>query len=146
MNRAHFGPISRQRAQASPAHAAAGPRRYNAAMHDIPNRIADVLLEIEATLRTPWPLGPGPAAGQVAGQHPAILYRHAALRAMAAVGVPAAHAADPQRVPAHCQPGAGSSIYAEQCLRKNDPPTGALLECIRRFDELIAIQSAPRRH
>jgi uncharacterized protein YqcC (DUF446 family) len=36
--------------------------------------------------------------------------------------------------------------YAEQCLHKDDPPTTDLLENIRRFDELIAIQSAARHH
>ena len=51
MNRVHFRPISRHGPRTGPAHAAAGPRRYNAAMHDIPSRIADDLLEIEATLR-----------------------------------------------------------------------------------------------
>lgn len=36
--------------------------------------------------------------------------------------------------------------YAEHCLRKDDPPTTDLLENIKRFDELIAIQSAARNH
>jgi uncharacterized protein YqcC (DUF446 family) len=36
--------------------------------------------------------------------------------------------------------------YAEHCLHKDDPPTSDLLENIRRFDELIAIQSAVRHH
>ncbi len=105
MNRAHFRPISRQRAGANLAHAAAGPRRYNAAMHDFLRRIADDLLEIEVTLRRHG------RRGQV-------------------------------------RPPARSGIFdtAGQCLRRNDPPNGALLACIRRFDELIAIQSSPRRH
>ena len=90
---------------AGPAHAAAGPRRYNAAMHDIPNRIADDLLEIEATLRRQGRRG-------------------------------------------RVRPPARSGIFdtAGQCLRRNDPPTGALLACIPRFDQLIAIHSVPCRH
>jgi len=145
MNRAHFGPISRQRTQASPAHAAAGPRRYNAAMHDIPSRIADVLLEIEATLRRHgrWDRV-RPPARSLASPEPFCIDTLRFEQWLQWVLLPRM-----QQILSECRPipaRSGIFDYAEQCLRKNDPPNGALLACIRRFDELIAIQSAPRRH
>jgi hypothetical protein len=83
-------------------------------MHNIPNRIADVLLQVEATLRfeewlqwifLPW------------------------MKTILEDGKPL-----PQK--------SAISSCAEHCLHKDDPPTTDLLKNIRRFDELIAIQSA----
>jgi len=114
-------------------------------MHDIPNRIADTLLEVEATLRTHgrWDRCP-PAAEALASTQPFCLDTLRFEQWLQWVFLPRM-----QQIIADCRPlpaRSGIYSYAEHCLHKDDPQTGALLGTIRRFDELIAIQAAARRH
>jgi uncharacterized protein YqcC (DUF446 family) len=114
-------------------------------MHDIPNRIADVLLEVEATLRTHdrWDRQP-PAAESLASTQPFCIDTLRFEQWLQWIFLPRMKNILEDRSPLPRKSGIYS--YAEDCLHKDDPPTTDLLESIKRFDELIAIQSAAWRH
>jgi uncharacterized protein YqcC (DUF446 family) len=114
-------------------------------MHDIPSRIADVLLEVEATLRNHgrWD-STRPPARSLDSTQPFCIDTLRFEQWLQWVFLPRMLQilAEGRPLPAK----SGILCYAELCLHRNDPPTDALLESIRRFDELIAIQSAAHRH
>lgn len=114
-------------------------------MHDIPNRIADVLLEVEATLRRHgrWDRTRPPAVA-LASTQPFCIDTLRFEQWLQWVFLPRMQQILTERQPLPAR--SGIYVYAEHCLQKHDPPTGQLLESIRRFDELIAIQSAARLH
>jgi uncharacterized protein YqcC (DUF446 family) len=120
-------------------------RRYNAGMHDIPNRIADVLLEVEATLRTHgrWDqTRPSPRA--LDSRQPFCIDTLRFEQWLQWIFLPRMKDILEGSKPLPVKSGIFS--YAEHYLHKNDPPTTSLLVLIRRFDDLIAIQSAARPH
>jgi uncharacterized protein YqcC (DUF446 family) len=114
-------------------------------MHDIPNRIADVLLEVEAALRTngKWDRQRPPESALVSTQ-PFCIDTLRFEQWLQWIFLPRMKHILEQRRPL---PGkSGIFVYAHGYLRKNDPPTRNLLELIKRFDDLIAIQSGVNRH
>jgi uncharacterized protein YqcC (DUF446 family) len=114
-------------------------------MHDISNRIADVLLEVEATLRTSgkWEASRPPAAALVSSQ-PFCIDTLRFEQWLQWIFLPRMKQILEQNMPLPVK--SGIFVYAQESLSKREPPTGNLLALIRRFDDLIAIQSGVQRH
>jgi uncharacterized protein YqcC (DUF446 family) len=114
-------------------------------MHDIPDRIADVLLQVEAALRTggKWEAHQPPEAA-LGSPVPFCMDTLSFEQWLHWVFLPRMKRILEQRRPLPRK--SGILPYAHEYLDKNDPATDALLRQIRRFDELIAIQSAAIRH
>ena len=114
-------------------------------MHDIPNRIADVLLEVEASLRThgKWDEHK-PNANALNSTFPFCMDTLKFEQWLQWIFLPRMKDTIEQTKPLPAQ----SAIYeyAEECLHKNDPSTTALLKQLKRFDELISIQAGAVRH
>ncbi len=114
-------------------------------MHDIPNRIADVLLEVEASLRThgKWDES-RPADSDLSSTTPFCLDTLKFEQWLQWIFLPRMKDTLEQTKPLPAQ----SAIfeYAEECLHKNDPSTNALLKQLKIFDELISIQAGVLRH
>ena len=114
-------------------------------MHDIPNRIADVLLELEATLRSGgmWDRQQPPESA-LASTQPFSIDTLRFEQWLQWIFLPRMKHILEQRRPL---PGKSAIFtYAQESLLKNDPPTRNLLELVKRFDDLIAIQSGVIRH
>ena len=114
-------------------------------MHDIPNRIADVLLEVEATLRTSgkWDAYQPPREALVSAQ-PFCFDTLRFEQWLQWIFLPRMKQILEHRKPLPRK--SGILTYAQETLRKNDPPAANLLTLIKRFDDLIAIQSGARQH
>ena len=114
-------------------------------MHDIPNRIADVLLEVEATLRIngKWDES-SPDSNALASKQPFCMDTLEFEQWLQWIFLPRMKTTLEQTK----QLPAKSSIfvYAHECLQKNDPSTDSLLKLIKTFDDLIKIQSGARLH
>jgi uncharacterized protein YqcC (DUF446 family) len=112
-------------------------------MHDIPSRIADVLLQLEATLRIHhrWDRQRPPAKA-LDSRAPFCIDTLRFEQWLQWVFLPRMKEILEGSKPLPQESAIFS--YAEYCLHKNDPPTTDLLANIKRFDELIAIQSAAR--
>lgn len=114
-------------------------------MHDIPNRIADVLLEVEANLRISgkWDAYQPPQEALVSSQ-PFCFDTLRFEQWLQWIFLPRM-----KQILEHSKPlPSKSSIftYAQETLHKYDPPAANLLTLIKRFDDLIAIQSAASHH
>ena len=114
-------------------------------MHDIPNRIADVLLEVEAILRSSgkWETSRPPAAALVSSQ-PFCIDTLRFEQWLQWIFLPRMKQILEQNRPLPAK--SGILVYAQETLSRADPPTGSLLALIRRFDELIAIQAGAQLH
>lgn len=114
-------------------------------MHDIPSRIADVLLEVEATLRTSgkWEKSRPPAEALVSPE-PFCLDTLRFEQWLQWVFLPRMKKILEQKMPLPAK--SGIYVYAQAYLPRREPPTGSLLALIKRFDDLIAIQSGGQRH
>lgn len=114
-------------------------------MHDIPNRIADILLEVEANLRTSgnWN-NCRPADAALASTEPFCFDTLRFEQWLQWVFLPRMKQVLEQRKPLPSK--SGIFTYARDYLGKNDPMAGNLLNLIKRFDDLIAIQTNARRH
>ncbi len=114
-------------------------------MHDIPNRIADVLLEVEASLRThgKWDECK-PDASDLNSTIPFCMDTLKFEQWLQWIFLPRMKDTLEQTKPLPSQ--SGIFEYAEDCLRKNDPSTNTLLKQLKRFDDLISIQASVRRH
>ena len=115
-------------------------------MHDIHNRIADVLLEVEATLRVHglWDDATRPAGNALASTQPFCLDTLRFEQWLQWVFLPRMKRILEQSHPLPRK--SGILPYAHEYLDKNDPITEGLLRQIQCFDDLIAIQSAARKH
>jgi uncharacterized protein YqcC (DUF446 family) len=114
-------------------------------MHDIPNRIADILLEVEATLRTSgkWDACQPPQEA-LASPEPFCLDTLRFEQWLQWIFLPRM-----KQILEHRQPlprKSGIFAYAEGALDKDDLPAASLLAVIKRFDDLIAIQAGARPH
>lgn len=118
---------------------------YNLAMHDIPNRIADILLEVEATLRThgKWD-EESPTSHALASAQPFCMDTLSFEQWLQWVFLPRMRSTLEQTGPLPDK--SGIFAYAEEYLLKNDPSTNYLLSLIKRFDDLITLQSSAKRH
>ena len=114
-------------------------------MHDIPNRIADILLEVEATLRCSglWDARQ-PACSALNSTQPFCLDTLRFEQWLQWVFLPRM-----KHTLEHSRPlpvKSGIFVYACEYLRKSEPSTNSLLTLMKRFDDLISIQSAGGRH
>ena len=114
-------------------------------MHDIPERIADVILEIEATLRTngKWDTCQPPDSS-LASTQPFCIDTLRFEQWLQWIFLPRIKQILEQQESLPTR----SSIheYAEDYFHKNDPHTVSILALIKRFDDLIAIQAGARHH
>lgn len=114
-------------------------------MHDIPNRIADVLLEVEASLRThgKWD-EQKPETNDLSSTIPFCMDTLKLEQWLQWIFLPKMKDTLEQTksLPVH------SAIfeYAAECLHKNDPSTNSLLKQLKTFDDLISIQASVLRH
>ncbi|MEN8106757.1 MAG: YqcC family protein [Pseudomonadota bacterium] len=114
-------------------------------MHDIPARIADVLLEVEANLRTSgkWDEYQPPESTLVSAQ-PFCIDTLRFEQWLQWIFLPRM-----KNILEHSLPlpeKSGIFPYAQDYLHTHEPPARKLLTLIKRFDDLIAIQSGARRH
>ena len=114
-------------------------------MHDIPNRIADVLLEVEASLRThgKWD-DHKPDAHALNSQVPFCMDTLSFEQWLQWIFLPRMKNTIEETKPLPAK--SGIFEYAEECLHKDDPSTGNLLKLLKRFDDLITIQAGVQRH
>jgi uncharacterized protein YqcC (DUF446 family) len=114
-------------------------------MHDIHNRIADVLLEVEATLRVTdkWDRNV-PGNDALASQEPFCMDTLKFEQWLQWIFLPRMKDTLEQARPLPRESGIFN--YAEDCLHKNDPCRTKILALIKHFDELISIQSGVKRH
>jgi uncharacterized protein YqcC (DUF446 family) len=119
-------------------------RRGNSAVHDIPQRLADVLLELEASLREAgrWERQ-RPASRALASSLPFCIDTLTIEQWLQWVLLPRMKHLLEQREPLPTR----SAIYeyGQQCLCSDDPCTARLLVLLKRFDDLIKIHSATTR-
>lgn len=114
-------------------------------MHDIPKRLAAVLLEIEAVLRSNgrWETAAPPVTA-LASSEPFCVDTLRFEQWLQWIFLPRM-----QHILEHQQPLPASSAiaaYAEECLLLDDPQMCELLALIRRFDQLIAIEARSGMH
>lgn len=114
-------------------------------MHDIPQRIADVLLEVEANLRRSgkWEHSQ-PAPGALASPQPFCLDTLRFEQWLQWIFLPRMKVILEQQRPLPAK--SGIYHYAEEALRKKDYSSHSLLGLIKRFDDLITIQAGALRH
>ncbi len=114
-------------------------------MHDIPNRIADVLLEVEANLRIhgKWDEHK-PAPNELNSQIPFCMDTLKFEQWLQWIFLPKMKVTLEETHPLPAR--SGIFEYAEECLEKTDPSTDNLLVLLKRFDDLISIQASVQRH
>lgn len=112
-------------------------------MHDIPNRIADVLLEVEANLRISgkWDQQE-PDATDLESRVPFCMDTLKFEQWLQWIFLPKMKVAIEQTKPLPTK--SSILVYAKECLHKDDPNTSNLLTLLKRFDDLIQIQSSAR--
>ncbi len=114
-------------------------------MHDIPNRIADVLLEVEANLRSSGRWDPGrPPEAALGSQQPFCLDTLRFEQWLQWIFLPRMKQILENSRPLPTK--SGIFAYAQDYLCNNDPPSNNLLNLIKRFDDLITIQAGARAH
>ncbi|HEC29207.1 MAG TPA: YqcC family protein [Gammaproteobacteria bacterium] len=114
-------------------------------MHDIPLRIADVILEVEANLRIngKWEKKQ-PSNSALASSQPFCIDTLKFEQWLQWIFLPRIKQALEKQQPLPKK--SGIYQYAEDYLHKGDPGTNTLLALIKRFDDLITLQSSARRH
>jgi len=114
-------------------------------MHDIPSRIADVLLEVEANLRSGGLWEPArPPEADLGSQQPFCLDTLRFEQWLQWIFLPRMKLILEQQQP--LPPRSAIFAYAREYLGKSHPASNNLLTLIKRFDELIAIQAGARTH
>lgn len=121
------------------------PPVYNSAMHDIPNRIADVLLEVEALLRASgkWEAF-RPPEGALLSPEPFCIDTLGFEQWLQWIFLPRMQQILEYKKPLPAK--SGIFAYAQEQLCKEEAPAGRLLLLIKRFDDLITIQSGTKLH
>jgi uncharacterized protein YqcC (DUF446 family) len=114
-------------------------------MNDIPGQIADVLLEIEAELRISgkWQQNQPPMSA-LASAEPFCVDTLRFEQWLQWVFLPRMRQILEQQQPLPVK--SGIYAYAEEALPGDAPSTSRLLALIRRFDDLIAVQSRALGH
>ncbi len=114
-------------------------------MHDIPERIADVLLEVEASLRIHGKWGDErPDASDLNSSIPFCMDTLSFEQWLQWIFLPRMKITIEETRPLPAR--SGIYEYAEECLHKKDPSRRNLLKLLKRFDDLILIQAGVRRH
>jgi uncharacterized protein YqcC (DUF446 family) len=110
-------------------------------MHDIPSRIADVLLEVEASLRIhgKWDVN-RPAETDLSSRIPFCMDTLKFEQWLQWIFLPKMKELleHTKPLPAQC----AIFEYAEECLLKSEPSTECLLKQLKLFDELINLQAS----
>lgn len=114
-------------------------------MHDIPERIADVLLEVESTLRTQgkWEQSQ-PTHKDLASSIPFCMDTLKFEQWLQWVFLPRMKKTIEQIKP--LPEKSDIFAYAREYFHKDDPSSDSLLALIKRFDDLINLQSSIKRH
>ncbi len=114
-------------------------------MHDIPQRIADIVLEVEANLRVSgqWEQTQ-PSSTAMASSQPFCLDTLRFEQWLQWIFLPRMKQILEQQLPLPAR--SGIYEYAEDCCYKDNPRSSQLLSLIKRFDDLISIQSGVVRH
>jgi uncharacterized protein YqcC (DUF446 family) len=114
-------------------------------MHDIPQRIADVLLEVEAQLRISgkWEQRQPPQSALSSSQ-PFCIDTLNFEQWLQWIFLPRMKRILEQQQPLPAK--SGIYEYARDYFREMHASTRGLLSLMKRFDELIVIQAAARRH
>ena len=122
-----------------------GCERIIESMHDIPNRIADVLLEVEANLRIhgKWD-EKKPPDSDLNSSIPFCLDTLRFEQWLQWIFLPRMKTTIEETRPLPLK--SGIFEYAEDCLNKSDPASNKLLVLLKRFDDLISIEAGARRH
>ena len=114
-------------------------------MHDIPDRIADILLEVESTLRTNGKWEPDqPSAEELTSSIPFCMDTLKFEQWLQWVFLPRMKTTLEETRPLPAK--SDIFTYAKEYLHWDDPSTDNLLMLIKRFDDLITIQSRARKH
>lgn len=114
-------------------------------MHDIHLRLADVLLEVEAVLRTSgkWEKQQ-PPSDALASSEPFCLDTLEFEQWLQWILLPRMKLILEYQKPLPSRSAIAG--YAEECLHKHDPQMIRLFALIRRFDDLITIQAGQKLH
>ena len=121
------------------------PSGLTAPMHDIPQRIVDVLLELEAEMRKlDWWQEEKPSASALASQQPFCVDQLSFEQWLQWIFLPRMHDIVETNKPLPTQ----SAIYeyAEECLRHHGGESAHLLALLKRFDELVTLEATQKRH
>lgn len=114
-------------------------------MHDIHQRIVDVLLELEAELRArEWWEEEKPPTRALASQQPFCLDQLAFEQWLQWIFLPRMKDIIETGKPLPSQ--SAIFVYAEECLRHHGSQSAHLLALIKRFDELVMLEASQKRH
>jgi len=114
-------------------------------MHDIQQRIVDVLLELEAEMRAlDWWEQTKPSARMLASQQPFCVDQLDFKQWLQWIFLPRMKdiVETSQPLPAR----SGIYEYAEECLRHHGSRSAHLLALLKRFDELVTLEATIKRH
>ncbi len=114
-------------------------------MYDIPQRIADVILEVEANLRTrgKWEKCQ-PSVSALASDQPFCLDTLKFEQWLQWIFLPRMKYVLEETRPLPAR--SGIYEYAQDCVPRKDPRASNLLRLIKKFDDLIRIQSGAGWH
>jgi len=114
-------------------------------MHDIHQRIVDVLLELEAEMRALdlWEEAKPPARS-LASQQPFCVDQLAFEQWLQWIFLPRMKDIIESNRPLPAQ--SGIYVYAEECLRHHGSRPAHLLVLLKRFDELVTLEATQKRH
>jgi uncharacterized protein YqcC (DUF446 family) len=114
-------------------------------MHDIYQRVVDVLLELEAEMRAlGWWEEERPSATALASQQPFCVDQLAFEQWLQWIFLPRMKAIVEAGQPLPTQ--SAIFVYAEECLRHHGSQSAHLLALIKRFDELVTLEATLKRH
>jgi uncharacterized protein YqcC (DUF446 family) len=114
-------------------------------MHDVRQRLAQTLLEIEAELRRlGWWDAQAPPAPTLASEQPFCFDTLRPEQWLQWVLLPRMKSILEQHAPLPLQ--SGIFVYFEECWNSRGSECATLLALLKRFDELIAIEAADPRH
>jgi uncharacterized protein YqcC (DUF446 family) len=114
-------------------------------MHDIPDRIADVLLEVEARLRASakWDTF-RPPKGALLSPEPFCIDTLSFEQWLQWILLPRMKQILEQNEPLPAK--SAIFAYAQEQLGRGEAPASRLLSLIKRFDDLITIQAGAKLH
>ena len=114
-------------------------------MHDIPQRIIDILLELEAEMRElDWWEEAKPPAKALASQQPFCMDQLAFEQWLQWIFLPRMIDIIETGQPLPTQ--SGIFVYAEECMRHHGSRSAHLLALLKRFDELVTLEATQKRH
>ena len=114
-------------------------------MHDIYQRVVDVLLELEAEMRAlGWWEEEKPSATALASQQPFCVDQLAFEQWLQWIFLPRMKAIVEAGQPLPTQ--SAIFVYAEECLRHLSSRSAHFLALMKRFDKLVTLEATLKRH